>query len=399
MAAKKTKQNPPTDDETEHGDMVDKLLDYTLPNKYIFKRLKKADDEKKEEKERDARCESKVDTSMEFKDVDKICTQANILIQELLNKCRDEEQDKACDFSHVYGVVLGGSLQKRLAIGKKYDGDLVLLCQMGKMKVSEARERKQKILEWITNTVTRLQRSKDSRVLQVPKKCLSVKFENYEFDLLVAFTYEKRLYCTFDYKSLGTHVYLFSKEELEMTAEDLMEHYSSYQDAIDSANADEVEFLKENMSAALTLLGTYYLREELIGKNALRAILLLKTWKYDLQQEYPNLKTLCIKSTTIEMLCVYAREFLRKRLKKKKTDVSMLSIIQQVMRIINCLSDCANKTSGCMLRWPYEEKPNNTLIREEDIRKWALKQSSSILNSVLIMDNIILRLVQLQLSL
>jgi len=152
------------------------------------------------------------------------------------------------------------------------------------------------------------------------------------------------------------------------------------------------------MSASLTLLSTYYIRESFLKQPTRRAIMLLKAWKFHLLRR--RMVSHFVKSITIEMLCVYSRKLLIKQKKqhKLKCSITLLDIVQQVLALIIFIGDEASKSRPCMIIWPYQKCPDETLITKRDVKNWTELQQTIDLNNVLIMDNIILQNVERDLS-
>ncbi|ETO21360.1 hypothetical protein RFI_15844 [Reticulomyxa filosa] len=302
---------------------------------------------------------------------DNVCKTANDFVQELIEASQYEER---CAFRRVYGVVLGGSLQKRLAIQHKFDGDIIFLFHL-----------KKKIKKTSAKELAKDQRS-NFRIISNHKRNLGIEYEGYEYDILVAFTYEVRLYCCFHYKANKQHVYLLNNNELKIAASDLLHHYKQYKDAIDIVqntnvhSSDDIDFLHCNMSAALTILSTYYVRESFIGTETRLAILVLKAWKQYLVRRHPHI---LIKSISIEMLCVYAKYLIARNRKKKRAsqnsdysdsdgkedneddndneiEITLLDIIQQCLLLLIYIGEQTRIPRSCTLMWPYQK--NQSLL-------------------------------------
>ncbi|ETO07832.1 hypothetical protein RFI_29557, partial [Reticulomyxa filosa] len=235
----------------------------------------------------------------------RVCKVANEFTKELMQACRYE---KNCPLSQVYGAILGGCLQNRLAIRHKHNSAIIFLFQLDKNSKHDryyAENTQMQILDWIRRyfEIGRLH----------SERSLWIKYDKCEFNILVAFTYERQKYCQFNLKENKQHLRLFNSEEVEKIAHDLMSSYNQYKNAIQDVQIQDhiyIDFLNQNMSTVFSILRTYYIRDDHIGTETRLAILLLKAWKYYLLR-----RKICydfIEDVSIEMLCVYAKDLIVK---------------------------------------------------------------------------------------
>ncbi|ETN98713.1 hypothetical protein RFI_38779 [Reticulomyxa filosa] len=201
----------------------------------------------------------------------RVCKVANEFTIELMEACRYEEN---CPFSQVYGAILGGCLQNRLAICHKHNSIIIFLFQLDKNNEHDlyyAQKMQERILDWICKYFKKRRYSERS---------LWIIYGKCEFNILVAFTYEKQKYCQFNFKENKQYLRLFNSGEVEKIAHNLMSNYNQYKHAIQDAQIQDIDFLNQNMSTVFTILRTYYIREDHIGTETRLAILVLKAWKY-----------------------------------------------------------------------------------------------------------------------
>ncbi|ETO14541.1 hypothetical protein RFI_22828 [Reticulomyxa filosa] len=409
-------------------------MEYRITTKYLCNNYKK-------DKEANEYYQKKIETeiALDYENCN-VCESANEFVQELIEASQNK---KECAFRRVYGVVLGGSLQKRLTIQNKCESSLVFLYQLKRKHqndINYAQGVQKEILDWITGSINKKakERHNDFRVISTSNYKMTIEYGGYEFDILVAFTYEVRLYCRFHYKGDKQHVYLLNNSELLLLAGDLLHHYKQYKDAIevveekDPTNYRHIDFLNQNMSTALTILNVYYMRASSIGTETRLAILLLKSWQYYLFRQ--GFDTLI---QSIEVLCVCARYLIAQRLqeqpeedeeseeekeektrgnsnKKRNKDkngggakgnnidsvhsdekhITVLDIVQQCLLLLIYIDEKIHDWESCMLMWPYQIVPNDTLVTSSDVDKWLKRQNTSRLKGVaFLMDNIVLRFV------
>ncbi|ETO11542.1 hypothetical protein RFI_25834 [Reticulomyxa filosa] len=110
-----------------------------------------------------------------------------------------------------------------------------------------------------------------------------------------------------------------------MAANDLIDEapiHQRYIKQMGRANKAWTKFLEKNMSASLSLLRVYYMREELVGKNIRLAVLFLKLWQYTAMKGKQHLS-----NNSLEIICVHLFEQLKTR--QSSTSILAFDIIRQ----------------------------------------------------------------------
>ncbi|ETN98097.1 hypothetical protein RFI_39420, partial [Reticulomyxa filosa] len=108
------------------------------------------------------------------------------------------------------------------------------------------------------------------KILRHSKSSLKINWKGLEYHIVVAWTFSKRQYCEFHYIQNNVHVYPFSPNQLQIAANDLIAEAPTHQryiEKMDKISKLYKRFLEKNMSASLSLLRVYYMREELVGRN------------------------------------------------------------------------------------------------------------------------------------
>ncbi|ETO05412.1 hypothetical protein RFI_31985 [Reticulomyxa filosa] len=223
------------------------------------------------------------------------------------------------------------------------------------------------------------------------ERSLWIKYDKCEFNILVAFTYERQKYYQFNFKGNKQYLRLFNSEEVEKIAYDLMSSYNQYKNAIQDAQIQNhkyyIAFLNQNMSTVFTILRTYHIREERVGTETRLAILVLKAWKYYLLRR--KMVKSFIEDVSIEMFCVYAKDLIVKDQqrqqqeekkydngqKKEEQEITLLDVIQQFLSLLVYIGEHVAMFSPGMLMWPHQRVPIDTLITPNDIEAWIKKQT------------------------
>ncbi|ETN98964.1 hypothetical protein RFI_38523, partial [Reticulomyxa filosa] len=134
----------------------------------------------------------------------------------------------------------------KLAIRHKHNSIIIFLFQLDKNNKHDlyyAENTQQQILDWICKYFKKEQ--------WFSERSLQIEYGKCEFNIFVAFTYERQKYCQFNLKENKQHLRLFNSEEVEKVAHDLMSNYNQYKNAIQDAqiqNHKYIDFLNQNMS-------------------------------------------------------------------------------------------------------------------------------------------------------
>ncbi|ETO28693.1 hypothetical protein RFI_08440 [Reticulomyxa filosa] len=425
--------------ETKEVDLGSDFLSFDVPQQYRIKTEHINVNYKKEAKVNEY-YKGVIEGKIALNDNSKICKLANELVQQLVEECQNE---KSSPFSRLYGVVFGGNLQKKLAVRHKFIlrkpkkitviGDVIFLFRVDKKKPESLKNAKQvqkEIMTWIEQTMKKKKKKekeeaksqKDFKIASCSDQFITITSKEGRLNVSVAYTYEKRVYCGFHFKDEKKHVYICTPEELKMCVKDLFTHYKDYkiqllqllQQQQQQQQQEDIEFCNRNMSAALTMLSTYYMREEHIGGNTRLAILLIKAWKYYLLRRMSALEFLS--DVAIELLCVYAQHLLvqdvlqqgrsaagrqaqgQAQMEEKETekhksiqmrqDISILDVVQQFLVLLIYIAERVTSGKPCILLWPYQEVPFETLVTQNDVLTWLKTQDVHALKStVFLIDN------------
>ncbi|ETO31746.1 hypothetical protein RFI_05372 [Reticulomyxa filosa] len=275
--------------------------------------------------------EHKLQEIISIDDINLYYVLANDFINSILDKYRESrDYDKKCQFSCIYGVTLSGCVQKQLAIPKLSCGYLVFLYHLKEKHLDHnnlglLQNKHEDISKWIKQSIEQIKRELRTNKIQIlehSRSILKMKWKGVEYHIAIAWTFSKRQYCEFHYIQHNVHVHPFSMEQLQMAANDLIDEAPIHQRHIEKANEQWKNFLEENMSASLSLLRVYYMREELVGKNTRLAVLFLKLWQYTAMKGKQHLS-----NNSLEIICAHLFEQLKTY--QSNTPILAFDIIRQ----------------------------------------------------------------------
>ncbi|ETN97559.1 hypothetical protein RFI_39969 [Reticulomyxa filosa] len=179
---------------------------------------------------------------------------ANDLINNMLDK-KKRASHKKCAFRCIYGAILSGCVQKKLAIPRVSCGYLVFLHHLKKRYLTDRnmdslQQKHKDILEWIKQCVEKMKKEGTHTIVRYSESSLRIKWKGVEYHIVIAWTFSKRQYCEFHYTQKRVHVYPFSSEELQMAVNDLIDEapiHQRYIKQMSRANKAWTKFLEKNM--------------------------------------------------------------------------------------------------------------------------------------------------------
>ncbi|ETO20483.1 hypothetical protein RFI_16732, partial [Reticulomyxa filosa] len=293
---------------------------------------------------------------------------ANDLINNLLDKKKRASHDTECVFGCIYGATLSGCVQKKLAIPNVSCGYLVFLHHLKKKDLigrnTDLLQQKHKnILEWIEQCIEKMKKQGTHTIVRRhSESSLRIKWKGVEYHIVIACTFSKRQYCEFHYTQQNVHVYPFSSEQLQMAANDLIDEapiHQRYIKQMSRANKAWTKFLEKNMSASLSLLRVYYMREELVGKNTRSAIMFLKMWQHYQVKDKKHLS-----NNSLEIICVHLFDQLKNKSQPNLTIFSF-DIIEEFFKFVAQFKKPISEVLS--VEWPYQDK---YLLHSEDVKNF-----------------------------
>ncbi|ETN98482.1 hypothetical protein RFI_39014 [Reticulomyxa filosa] len=314
------------------------------------------------------------------------------LANDLVNTLCDKHKEAAHystkrPFSNIYGVTLSGCVQKQLVIPFISCGYLVFLYHLKEKHLDcddlgTLQNKHAAILKWVKQSIDKIKKelcTDKIKILKHSKSSLKIKWKGLEYHIAIAWTFSKRQYCEFHYIQNNVHVYPFSPRQLQTIANDLIEEAPIHQRHImnvNEANKKWKKFLEKNVCASLSLLRIHYMREESIGRNTRLAVLFLKAWQHVAMKNRQHLS-----NNSLEIICVYLCENLKKTQQQLNTPIFASDIIRQffglMMRFIKSRDKKEDKTTGAtevnpiVIEWPYP-----CLMKAEDTGNYKQKLNS-----------------------
>ncbi|ETO09175.1 hypothetical protein RFI_28213 [Reticulomyxa filosa] len=240
---------------------------------------------------------------------------ANDLVNSILDKRKEiAHHDKNCPFSCIYGVTMSGCVQKRLVVPDISCGYLIFLYHLKQRhlnhyNMSPLQKKHQEILKWMKQCIEKIRKERctdNIRILHSSKSLLRIKWKGLEYHIAIAWTFSKRQYC---------------KQTMEKI------------------------FFKKNMSASLSLLRVYYVREKLVGRNIRLAVLFLKLWQFDAMKDKQHLS-----NNSLEIICVHLFKQLEKA-RSSDTPILAFDIVEEFFKLISQYVKCSSKS--IFIAWPF----------------------------------------------
>ncbi|ETO13503.1 hypothetical protein RFI_23865 [Reticulomyxa filosa] len=315
----------------------------------------------------------------------KVYEKGNAIIELLRIECKRVCKNGCkCSFKSIYGAVLGGSVQKTVSITENMESDLIFLYKLRrktliKENLPSIEKQQQDMMQWIKDCLVRrhqqVGREKQSKpefgVHSSSNNNLRITTEDISFDVLVTFTYDVRQYCMFDYKTKFCTVYPFTREELHIAAQDLLECSDVYQQDIATMEQEAPD--------------AYYTQEALLGNNTRNAILFLKKWKYEETKE--GLGTLWPMSKILELLCVNAYHSLQR---EKFSPLLSIRIVKRVFEMLSWLGEHIHSEHVIVISWPLLQCSHPLLVRCTKGVQKMIAQNIFGACDVVVLDNVVL---------
>ncbi|ETO37022.1 hypothetical protein RFI_00040 [Reticulomyxa filosa] len=302
---------------------------------------------------------------------------ANDFVNSLLDKHKETAYyDKNCLFSRIYGVTLSGCVQKQLVIPNLSCGYLVFLYHLkekyvARQNIDSLQKQHVGILKWVKQSIDKIKKelcTDKIKVLKHSKFSLKINWKGLEYHIAIAWTFSKRQYCEFHYTQSNVHVYPFSMEQLQSTANDLIEEAPTHKRHITNMAKQKQwkSFLEKNMSASLSLLRVYYMRESLVGKNTRLAVLFLKVWQRVVMNGKHHLS-----NNSLEIICVSLFHQLQADL---DTPILALDIIRQFFKtMIQNIQSMHDGVNSVVIIEPYLQNQSECLVYPKDISHYKQK--------------------------
>ncbi|ETO04253.1 hypothetical protein RFI_33144, partial [Reticulomyxa filosa] len=186
-----------------------------------------------------------------------------------------------------------------------------------------------------------------------------------KYHIVIAWTFSKRQYCSFNYIQDNVHVYSFSPDQLQTTINDLIEEapiHQRHMEKVDKISKPWKRFLEKNMSASLSLLRVYYMREELVGRNTRLAVLFLKSWQHIAMKGKHHLS-----NNSLEIICAHLFEQLKMTRQQNNAPILAFDIIQEFFKLI---IESEKEKKLMVIEWPYRANPFECLVDSKELLFW-----------------------------
>ena len=336
----------------------------------------------------DTRFELKLNNKLKLSDFNKIelCKTGNNFFK-YLRKCikKDSKKDKKLKeiWDLIYGVMLGGSIQKHLALKSHYNGDIIILALMpnNNTKIKELYKLNTIFLRYVNRVIRR--KAKKSkyferyRVPNKPSKIITFYWNNIEFDLILSYTYTKINSLQFDTINYDECIRLFTNQELNKELE-LDFRYEREQYMIkmnelfrntntNNSNTNLQRFMKRNQNWNLSILSVIMTRRFINNDNSRLALLFLKVWRdYIIKTNKYGSFNNKLKSFLLETLVAIVCN-------NSIINNSVLNIINSVFDILILIGTQVSNEIFVFYRWPINANIFKSLHTKRDYYEMKMK--------------------------